>query len=89
MRQGNDIGEQYRSTIFCNKKTHHQLAMKSKIQYQKELDAHQTSTATTPITTEILPLDKFWYAEAEHQQYLFRNPNGYCGLKGTGISCSI
>ena len=85
MRQGNDQGTQYRSGIYYTKEFQQQQAELALQQYQIDLDAagHQ------PITTEILGLEKFYYAEQYHQQYLAKNPEGYCGLGGTGVSCSI
>jgi peptide-methionine (S)-S-oxide reductase len=85
-RQGNDIGSQYRSAIFTT--TDAQLA----VARQKSAEAFQqalTQAGKGTITTEIRPLDVFYYAEAYHQQYLDKNPGGYCGLKGTGVTCAI
>ena len=83
MRQGNDIGSQYRSAIYAE--TEQQLAelRLSKQSYQAQLDKHGHGT----ITTEISANQTFYYAEAYHQQYLAKNPAGYCGLGGTGVSC--
>lgn len=83
MSQGNDQGTQYRSGIYCN--TEHQLeAAKSSLQrYQSRL----SEAGFAPITTEILPAGNFYYAEDYHQQYLEKNPGGYCGLGGTGVTC--
>ena len=78
MRQGNDIGTQYRSAIYTYSDEQHQAATESKTRYQQAL-----KSAT--ITTEILPANTFYFAEDYHQQYLAKNPNGYCGLGGTGI----
>ncbi|MBY5948148.1 peptide-methionine (S)-S-oxide reductase MsrA [Photobacterium rosenbergii] len=78
MRQGNDIGTQYRSAIYTYSDEQHQTATESKTRYQQAL-----KSAT--ITTEILPASTFYFAEDYHQQYLAKNPNGYCGLGGTGI----
>ena len=78
MRQGNDIGTQYRSAIYTYSDEQHQAATESKTRYQQAL-----KSAT--ITTEILPASTFYFAEDYHQQYLAKNPNGYCGLGGTGI----
>nr|VFK37230.1 MAG: peptide-methionine (S)-S-oxide reductase [Candidatus Kentron sp. SD]VFK41531.1 MAG: peptide-methionine (S)-S-oxide reductase [Candidatus Kentron sp. SD]VFK78512.1 MAG: peptide-methionine (S)-S-oxide reductase [Candidatus Kentron sp. SD] len=81
MRQGNDIGTQYRSQIGAYDDAQRALALASRDAYQKAL-----STAGLPmITTEIIPAPEFYYAEDYHQQYLAKNPNGYCGLGGTGI----
>ena len=78
MRQGNDIGTQYRSAIYTYSDEQHQVATESKARYQQALKS-------APITTEILPAGTFYFAEDYHQQYLAKNPNGYCGLGGTGI----
>lgn len=80
MRQGNDIGTQYRSAIYCHDATHLALAQESRERFQRQLDAHGYG----PITTEIAKAPVFYYAEAHHQQYLAKNPSGYCGLAGTG-----
>ena len=83
MRQGNDIGTQYRSAIYTYDDAQQQAARQSQAAYQNELSA----AGYGPITTEILPLDTFFYAEDYHQQYLAKNPGGYCGIGGTGVSC--
>lgn len=82
MRQGNDRGSQYRSAIYTDDVAQLKLATQSKEYYQIKLDraGHRT------ITTEILPAPEFYYAEDAHQQYLAKNPGGYCGLGGTGVS---
>lgn len=85
MRQGNDIGTQYRSAIYAVKDDDLEAALKSRDDYQKRL----TENGFGKITTEVEPLETFYFAETEHQQYLHKNPNGYCGLAGTGISCPI
>ncbi|XP_051265953.1 mitochondrial peptide methionine sulfoxide reductase isoform X3 [Dicentrarchus labrax] len=85
MRQGNDIGTTYRSAIYTYTKQHLEEALASKDQYQKVL----TEDGYGPITTEITEAKPFYYAEDYHQQYLSKNPDGYCGLKGTGVSCPI
>lgn len=85
MRQGNDIGTQYRSAIFTTNDAQQAEARRSMAAYQDRLHGAGLST----ITTELLPLDTFYYAEDYHQQYLAKNPGGYCGLGGTGISCPI
>ena len=82
MRQGNDIGTQYRSGIYAYNKEQCRAAELSREQYQAKL----SDSGLSPITTEILKAPEFYYAEAYHQQYLAKNPNGYCGLGGTGIS---
>jgi peptide-methionine (S)-S-oxide reductase len=85
MRQGNDVGTQYRSAIYTLDDTQMDAAMQSRDSYQIEL----ASAGYGDITTDILPLDTFYYAEDYHQQYLAKNPGGYCGLGGTGVSCPV
>ena len=85
MRQGNDVGTQYRSGIYTSDDHQRELAEKSKEAYQAEL----TAAGYGEITTEIQPAGPFFYAEDYHQQYLAKNPGGYCGLGGTGVSCPI
>ena len=85
MRQGNDIGTQYRSTICTLDDGQQTAARLSRETYQAELSAVKLGA----ITTEIVPLDTFYYAEDYHQQYLARNPGGYCGIGGTGVSCPV
>ena len=85
MRQGNDAGTQYRSTIYTYGEEQHQAALRSKEMYDKALKAAGRSA----ITTEIRPAPEFYYAEDYHQQYLGKNPGGYCGLGGTGVSCPV
>jgi len=82
MRQGNDIGSQYRSAIFCFDDRQYQAARDSRTAYQSRL--HEAGYAQ--ITTEIIQRADFYYAEDYHQQYLAKNPRGYCGLGGTGVS---
>ncbi len=85
MRQGNDVGSQYRSAVFTT--TEQQL---SEVLASKEaFEAGVMAAGYPPITTEIGPADTFYYAEEYHQQYLAKNPGGYCGLKGTGVTCSV
>lgn len=84
MRQGNDRGSQYRSAIYTTNAEQEALALDSMKAYQQALDAAGFAT----ITTEIQPLDTFYYAEDYHQQYLAKNPQGYCGLGGTGVTCN-
>ena len=84
-RQGNDIGEQYRSVIMTGNAEQESAARESLRTYQEELDG----AGFGPITTEILPVSELWYAEDYHQQYLAKNPAGYCGLGGTGVSCPV
>jgi len=85
MRQGNDVGTQYRSAIYASSPAQLAAAMASAKAYQREL----TTAAHGQITTEIAEGPDFYYAEEYHQQYLARNPNGYCGLGGTGVSCPV
>lgn len=84
-RQGNDIGTQYRSTVYYINDEQKQVTEKTRDAYQSQL----TAAGYRTITTEIAPLDVFYYAEDYHQQYLGKNPNGYCGMGGTGVSCPI
>jgi len=81
MRQGNDRGTQYRSAIFYTSEAESELIQDSKERFQQALNKADYGD----ITTEIKPLDAFYYAEEYHQQYLGKNPNGYCGLGGTGV----
>jgi peptide-methionine (S)-S-oxide reductase len=83
MRQGNDAGTQYRSAIYVFSDAQQAAAEASRDAYQRAL----TAAGYGPITTEIAPAPEFYYAEDYHQQYLAKNPNGYCGLGGTGVSC--
>ena len=85
MRQGNDVGTQYRSGIYTYDNVQAELAKASLSAYQASLAEHGLDS----ITTEILPAADFYYAEIYHQQYLAKNPNGYCGLGGTGVNCPI
>jgi peptide-methionine (S)-S-oxide reductase len=85
MRQGNDVGTQYRSAILTTTPEQRELAEASRQAYQAELDAAGHGT----ITTDIEDAGEFFYAEDYHQQYLHKVPNGYCGLGGTGVSCPI
>lgn len=85
MRQGNDVGTQYRSGIYVYTEEQRLLAEASKSDYEAALGKHRMGE----ITTEILDAPPFYYAEDYHQQYLAKNPNGYCGLGGTGISCPM
>lgn len=84
-RQGNDIGTQYRSAIYFANDAQRLAAEASRAVFQLELSA----AGYGPITTEIAPLREYFYAEDYHQQYLGKNPNGYCGIGGTGVSCPI
>ena len=85
MRQGNDAGTQYRSGIYAFSPAQRKAAEESKAAYEKELHARGFG----PITTEILDAPTFYFAEDYHQQYLAKNPAGYCGLGGTGVSCPV
>ncbi|HSZ53522.1 MAG TPA: peptide-methionine (S)-S-oxide reductase MsrA [Caulobacteraceae bacterium] len=85
MRQGNDVGTQYRSAIYTHSPAQAEAAERSKIAYQKALDAARMGS----ITTEIRPAGEFYFAEDYHQQYLAKNPDGYCGVGGTGVVCPI
>jgi peptide-methionine (S)-S-oxide reductase len=85
MRQGNDAGTQYRSGIYACNGTQKKLALASRDVYQQALSRADHG----PITTEIVDAPEFYYAEDYHQQYLAKNPGGYCGLGGTGVTCAI
>jgi len=84
-RQGNDVGTQYRSAIYATTDEQLAAATASRDMYQQQLESARYGT----ITTEITKAGEFYYAEPYHQQYLGKNPNGYCGLGGTGVSCPI
>jgi peptide-methionine (S)-S-oxide reductase len=85
MRQGNDVGTQYRSAIFTQNEAQAQAAEASRDAYQRAL----TAAGKGKITTEIRPAGPFYFAEDYHQQYLAKNPHGYCGVGGTGVACPI
>lgn len=85
MRQGNDVGTTYRSGIYLTSPDQRAPAERSKAAY----DAALKAKGFPPVTTEIVDAPTFYFAEAHHQQYLAKNPNGYCGLRGTGVSCAI
>ena len=85
MQQGNDCGTQYRSAIYATTPEQLLEAETSSEHYQEKL----AGSGLGKITTEIRPLDNFYYAEDYHQQYLYKNPDGYCGLRGTGVACQI
>ena len=85
LRQGNDVGSQYRSAIYWADDRQRQIAEASRDMFQQALDA----AGAGPITTEIAQAGPFYYAEGYHQQYLHKNPGGYCGLGGTGVSCPV
>ncbi|HEX6387868.1 MAG TPA: peptide-methionine (S)-S-oxide reductase MsrA [Solirubrobacteraceae bacterium] len=86
MRQGNDVGSQYRSAIYTTSDAQAATAKASAERYQQALAA---AGHDAPITTEIAPAEPFYYAEDYHQQYLHKVPNGYCGIGGTGVSCPV
>ncbi|WP_313197562.1 peptide-methionine (S)-S-oxide reductase MsrA [Rhizobium sp.] len=86
MRQGNDIGTTYRSAIYTTSENQTEQAREALDVFQ---DALNKAGRDTPITTELAPVPTFYYAEDYHQQYLAKNPAGYCGLKGTGVSCPV
>jgi peptide-methionine (S)-S-oxide reductase len=85
MRQGNDVGTQYRSAIYATTPAQQKAAEASRERYQRAL----STAGRGAVTTEIRDAPEFYYAEDYHQQYLAKNPNGYCGLGGTGVSCPI
>jgi peptide-methionine (S)-S-oxide reductase len=85
MRQGNDVGTQYRSAIYFNSPEQQRAAEASRDAFQRRLEA----AGYGAITTEIVQAPPFYYAEDYHQQYLAKNPNGYCGLGGTGVTCPV
>ena len=85
MRQGNDVGTQYRSVLYCFDDAQRELALASRDSYQTAL----TAAGYGAITTAIEPAPAFYYAEHYHQQYLAKVPNGYCGLGGTGVGCDV
>jgi len=84
MRQGNDRGSQYRSCVYTLDDTQLRSVIESRNSYQTALE----QAGFGSVTTEIKALDEFYYAEEYHQQYLAKNPQGYCGLAGTGVSCA-
>jgi peptide-methionine (S)-S-oxide reductase len=85
MRQGNDVGTQYRSAIYCEDEEQRQSTIRSRDVYQRQLK----DAGYGAITTEVAGAPEFYYAEEYHQQYLAKNPDGYCGLGGTGVSCPV
>ena len=85
MRQGNDVGTQYRSGIYTYDAEQKKLAIASRDAFQQRLK----TAGFGPITTEIIDAPEFYYAEEYHQQYLAKNPGGYCGLGGTGVECPV
>ncbi|MBU6316497.1 MAG: peptide-methionine (S)-S-oxide reductase MsrA [Acidobacteria bacterium] len=85
MRQGNDVGTQYRSAVYTTDDSQEAAVQASLRMYQQRLG----QAGYGSITTEVKPLDEYYYAEPYHQQYLAKNPNGYCGIGGTGVSCPI
>ena len=86
MRQGNDTGTQYRSVIYCHSEQQYAAATVGREAYQQRLNAAGYGAITTEI---VYPAPPFYYAEDYHQQYLAKNPGGYCGMGGTGVSCSV
>ena len=85
MRQGNDVGTQYRSGVYVHDAAQREAALASRRAYQQAI----SGAGHGAITTEVLDAPEFYYAEDYHQQYLGKNPNGYCGLGGTGVSCPV
>jgi peptide-methionine (S)-S-oxide reductase len=85
MRQGNDVGTQYRSTVYTTSDVESKAAEASRAAFQDAL----RRAGHGEITTEIREAPEFYYAEDYHQQYLAKNPNGYCGIGGTGVSCPV
>ena len=85
MRQGNDVGTQYRSAVYWHGARQRDAVLSSRDMFQEEL----TRAGYGQVTTEIAEAGPFFYAEPYHQQYLAANPNGYCGIGGTGVSCPI
>jgi len=85
MRQGNDVGTQYRSAVYTSSEPQREAALASRERYQERL----AEAGYGDITTELADEPEFFYAEDYHQQYLAKNPNGYCGLGGTGVSCPV
>ncbi|HET9443394.1 MAG TPA: peptide-methionine (S)-S-oxide reductase, partial [Acidimicrobiales bacterium] len=85
MRQGNDVGTQYRSAVYTTTPAQEAAAKESREMFTERLAA----AGFGEITTELAPAGAFFYAEDYHQQYLARNPGGYCGLGGTGVSCPV
>ncbi|HVM40029.1 MAG TPA: peptide-methionine (S)-S-oxide reductase MsrA [Acidimicrobiia bacterium] len=85
MRQGNDVGTQYRSAVYWTTDEQRRVAEASRNAYGRQLEAEGFG----PVTTELAPAGPFYYAEDYHQQYLHKVPNGYCGLAGTGVSCPV
>jgi peptide-methionine (S)-S-oxide reductase len=90
MRQGNDVGTQYRSALYWTTDAQRDAALKTREQYQQALRKAGLGEITTEMRAVDAPLeDFFFYAEDYHQQYLDKNPDGYCGLGGTGVSCPV
>ena len=85
MAQGNDVGTQYRSAIYTTSKEQEKPVITSARLYAEQL----AMAGKSAITTEIAPAGEFYYAETYHQQYLAKNPDGYCGIGGTGVTCPI
>ena len=85
MRQGNDVGTQYRSAVYTTDSAQVPIVERTVASFGERLSA----AGYGPITTEVKALDHYWYAEPYHQQYLAKNPNGYCGIGGTGVTCPV
>jgi peptide-methionine (S)-S-oxide reductase len=85
MRQGNDVGTQYRSAVYTADDGQRAAVQTTRDAFQESLSA----AGYGEITTEVAPLGEFYYAEAYHQQYLSKNPDGYCGIGGTGVTCPV
>ena len=85
MRQGNDVGTQYRSGVYC----FDEEQLRRRKRHETRINGSCRAPVIGAITTEILPAPEFYYAEDYHQQYLAKNPNGYCGIGGTGVSCPV
>jgi len=85
MRQGNDVGTQYRSGVYYFGEQQRAAAERTRDEYQRAL----AKAGYGAVTTEILPAPEFYFAEDYHQQYLSKNPDGYCGLGGTGVACQV
>jgi len=85
MRQGNDVGSQYRSGVYTTTPAQAQAAAASRAAYEAALQQRGMG----PVTSDVQPAGEFWFAEAYHQQYLHKNPGGYCNLAGTGVACTL
>lgn len=90
MRQGNDVGTQYRSAIYWTDESQKSIILESVEYFEQLLKEGKAKEASQMfVSTEVKPLDKYYFAETDHQQYLHKNPHGYCGLKGTGAVCAF